>query len=193
MRQPKPWYRKWKSTWYVELNGKQHFLGQHPKELPQPKKTNGEWKPPPVILDAFYKLMAHQPENVPSSGELRVTILCDLFLEHSHKHHATETYVLAKLYLDQFCGVNGGLLAADIKPFHVNRWLDAHPKWKASRRHAALAVQRAFGWADKQGLLTPSPLRTLEVAPSNRRTRVLTLDERKEILAAIKDNDPVSY
>ncbi|MCE9567185.1 MAG: site-specific integrase [Planctomycetes bacterium] len=187
MRQPKPWYRKWKSTWYVELDGKQHFLGQHPKDSPPPKKLNGEWKPPASILDAFYKLMANKPENLPSADELRVTTLCDLFLEHSHKHHSPETYGLYKLYLDQFCGVNGRQLATGIKPFHITRWLDDHPRWKASRRHAALAVKRAFGWADKQGLLSPSPLRLLEVEPGNSRTRVLTAAERAEILAAIRD------
>ncbi len=48
-------------------------------------------------------------------------------------------------------------------------------------------MKRAFTWADKQGILSPSPLRTLEVDPSNRRTRVLTPDEQREIFAAIKD------
>ncbi|MDB5306888.1 MAG: site-specific integrase [Gemmataceae bacterium] len=187
MRQPKPWYRSAKSTWYVELDGKQHFLGQHPNDVPPPRKVHGEWKPPPAILDAFYKLMAPAPANLPAPAELVVAVLCDLFLEHSHKHHDPETYRLYKLYLDRFCGAYGRQPAAGVKPFHVTRWLDNHPTWKASRRHAALAAKRAFNWADRQGLLSPNPLRTLEVEPNNRRTRVLTPAERAEILAAIRD------
>lgn len=37
------------------------------------------------------------------------------------------------------------------------------------------------------GRLSPSPLKSLEVDPGNRRTRVLTADERTAILAAIGD------
>jgi hypothetical protein len=39
MRQPKPRYRSAKSTWYVELDGKQHFVGQHPVDIPPPTEV----------------------------------------------------------------------------------------------------------------------------------------------------------
>ena len=112
---------------------------------------------------------------------------CDLFLEHSKTNHEPETYRLYRYFLQSFCDTYGKSLAAELKPFHVTRWLDAHPKWKASRRHASLAPKRAYAWADRQGILSPSPLRSLEVEPSNRRTRVLSPEEQAEILAAIKD------
>jgi integrase len=48
-------------------------------------------------------------------------------------------------------------------------------------------VKRAFSWADQQGVLSPSPLRTLRADRVKRRTRVLTKAELAEILAAIKD------
>jgi integrase len=187
MRQSKPWFRSAKSAWYVELDGRQHFLGRHPADAPPPKKVNGEWKPPPAIRDAFYKLMAARPDRLPEAAALTVLTMSDLFLDHSHAHHDPETYRQYKLYLDWFTGAYGVLPAADLKPFHVTRWLDDHPKWKASRRHAALAVKRAFNWAERQGLLAANPLRTLQVAPNNRRTRVLTADERATILAAVPD------
>lgn len=189
MRPPKPWYRSAKSTWYVELDGKQQFLGAHPDGAAPPKKVAGVWKPPQAILDAFYKLMACRPapSAAASPRDVSVAVLCDLFLDHSKRHHSPETFDLYKLYLDRFAGVYGRQPASSVKPFHVTRWLDAHPKWKASRRHAALAVKRAYSWADKQGVLSPSPLRGLDVAPNNRRTRVLTAAERNEILAAIRD------
>jgi hypothetical protein len=150
------------------------------------KKLAGEWKPPPAILDAFYKLMVHRPESVPEGVELIVAVVCDLFLDHSKKHHCSETFDLYRLYLNQFWNVYGRQPAIAVRPFHFTKWLDGNPKWKASRRHAALAVKRAYTWADKQGVLSPNSLRGLEVEPNNCRTRIFTMKERAEILAANK-------
>ncbi len=176
MRQPEPWYRTSKGAWYVQVAGTKHRLAKGPKD--ETRK---------VAFDAFYKLMASRPENVPKPDKLTVATVCDLFLDHSKKNHEPDTYKLYRYFLQSFCNSSGRSLAVEIKPFHISRWLDDHPKWKASRRHAALAVKRAFAWVDKQGLLSPSPLRSLEVDANNRRTRVLTPAERAEILAAIRD------
>jgi hypothetical protein len=116
----------------------------------------------------------HRPENLPKAAEFLVALLCDLFLDHSRANNEPATYGLYKHFLQRFCKTYGRSPAKDIKPFHVTRWLDPHPKWKASRRHAALAVKRAFAWADRRGILSPSPLRALDVPAGNRRTRVLS-------------------
>ncbi len=176
MRPPEPWYRTSKGAWYVQIGHKQHRLAKGPKEATQK-----------AAFDAFYKLMATRPENLPPSDKITVALLCDLFLEHSKKNHSADTYTLYHYFLQAFIDAHGRLAASEVKPFHVTRWLNEHPKWKASRRHAALAPKRAFAWADKQGILSPSPLRALEVEPNNRRTRVLTREEQTEIIAAIKD------
>jgi len=131
--------------------------------------------------------MAGRPENVPKPEKITVATVCDLFFDHSQKNHQPETFKLCRYFHQSFCNNFGRTLAIQVKPFHITRWLDLHPKWKASRRHAALAVKRAFAWVDKQGLLSPSPLRSLEVEANNRRTRVLTPAERTEILGAIRD------
>lgn len=177
MRRPEPWYRTSKKAWFVQFGDKQIRLARGPKDATEKD-----------AYDAYYKLMARRPENLPKANEMAVALLCDLFLEHSNAHHETSTYKLYKHFLQSFCKSHGRLLASDIKPFHVTRWLDQHKDWKASRRHAALAIKRVFGWADKQGLLCPSPLRALDIEPANRRTRVLTVDELAEILAAVKDD-----
>ena len=176
MRRPEPWYRASKQAWFVQIGDKQIRLAKGPRA--ETKKA---------AFDAYYKLMAHQPENLPKSHEIAVALLCDLFLDHSKKHHEPATFEHYQYFLQSFCVSHGKMIAADIRPFHVTRWLDQHTDWKSARRHASLTVKRAFAWADKQGLLCPSPIRTLEVGTGNRRTRVLTADEQAEILAAIKD------
>ena len=187
MKQPKPWYRASKSAWYVEHKFKQVRLGEHPEDAPPPKKPKGGWNPPQSILDAFYKLMATDPANLPKPEKIVVALLCDLFLEHSEKHHSPECYANYKHFLQSFSDEHGRNPGAEIKPFHVTRWLDNHPSWKGSRRHAVIAVKRVFSWADQQGILTPSPIRSLKADRAKRRTRVLSKSELAEILAAIRD------
>ena len=72
MRQPKPWFRAALNAWYVEHNGKQVRLGEHPEDVAPPKKSKAGWNPPQSILDAFYKLMASDPASFPKPDRLLV-------------------------------------------------------------------------------------------------------------------------
>ena len=187
MRQPKPWFGASKNAWYVELHAKKIRLGSHSDGSPPPKKTASGWNPPPAIFDAFYKLMATDPANLPKADKLAVRLLCELFLENSHTHHAPDTYANYRHFLQSFTDAYGQLLAAQVKLFHVSRWLDDNPTWKGGRRHAIIAVRSAYSWADKEGILSPNPLRKLKAGRANRRTRILSPEELVEIIAAIRD------
>jgi integrase len=187
MRQPKPWFRTSKQAWYVEHRFKKVRLGPHPEGAPPPRKTKSGWNAPPEIMDAFYRLMATDPANLPRPEKIAVALVGDLFLDHSQKHHCPDTYTNYKHFLQSFSEAYGRGPAAELKPFHVTKWLDDHPSWKGGRRHAVIAVRRAFSWADQQGILSPNPLRTLKADRVKRRTRVLTKPELAEILAAIRD------
>ena len=102
MRRPKPWFRAALDAWYVEHNGKQVRLGEHPDGAPPPKKTKGSWNPRPAILDAFYKLMASNPANLPKPALILTAEVCDLFLSHSEKHNEKATYLWYKHFLQSF-------------------------------------------------------------------------------------------
>ncbi|HEX4607565.1 MAG TPA: site-specific integrase, partial [Urbifossiella sp.] len=143
MKQPKPWYRASKSAWYVEHHLKQVRLGEHPDGAPPPKKTKGAWNSPPTILDAFYKLMATDPANLPKPDKITAALLCDLFLEHSQKHHSPDCYGNYLHFIQSFCTAHGRTPAAEVKPYHVTRWMDDHPAWTGGRRHAVIAMKRA--------------------------------------------------
>lgn len=176
MRQPKPWFRSSKDAWYVEFNGKQRMLAKgrdHEK----------------AAWDAFYKLMATDPAKLPKAADIIVAVVCDLFLDHAAKHNDARTFAWYKSFLQDFCGRYGSVRAADVKPFHVDAWLDEHPQWKAARRHAVIAVKRAFNWADKKGVLSPNPVRAVEKPAATKRTHVLTKAERQEILDAVRDQE----
>ena len=204
MKKPYPWFRSGRG-WYVEIDEKQHFLGQHPDAAPPPQKSKKTrlWNPPPEILDAFYAKMQElkkEPDAFPSPTQpchtlpLTVAGICDRFLAHSQQHNDAGIYTWYKAYLDDFCnhkdedaGILGRLQASDLKPFHVTRWLDAHPAWKTGRGCAVRAVKRVYCWADAEGLLQPNPIKKLAREPVPSRGRTLTREQRREILDAIRD------
>src|SRR5262245_13988334 len=174
MRQPKPWFRTSKNAWYVEIDGRQVRLA---------KGAANE----PAAYEAFYRLMAGKPENLPGRDRISVAAVCDLFLDHSHRHHKPETFRWYRSYLQDFCAKYGRLPAKDLKPIHVSAWLDGHTGWKGGRRCAVIAVKRAFNWADAEGVLSPNPVKKVRKPPARRRERILSRPERDEILAAIRD------
>lgn len=107
MRTPtKPWYRASKDAWYVEFNGRQVRLA---------KGRDNE----KAARDAFYKLMASGSGKLPEADTLRVASVCDLFLNHSQKHHVPDTFRFYKGYLQDFCDLYGTLVVQDLKPMHV--------------------------------------------------------------------------
>jgi integrase len=170
----KPWYRASKDAWYVQLHGRKVRLA---------KGRDNE----KAAQQAFYKLMATGSGKLPETDTLRVATVCDLFLDYSEKHHLANTFAWYKQYLQGFCDLYGMLLVQDLKPLHVSKWLDSHPGWKGSRRCAVIAIKRAFNWAEGEGLLTINPLRKVKKPPQTFRDRVLSREERQEVMAAIGD------
>src|SRR6516162_5347517 len=188
MRPHHPWYRAATNSWYVEIGGQQQLLGKHPSHLPPPRKRkrgDPPPMPPPEIEQAYHRLLAADPASLPKASDLKVCQVCDLFLDFSQKHHTEDTYRGYKDFLQDFCELYGTLLAKDLKPLHVTRWLDAHPGWNGSRRNAVVAVKRAFNWADAEGLLQPNPIKAVKKPPQRHRDRILTPAEREEILSTI--------
>jgi integrase len=172
VREAKPWYRKSNDSWYVEVGGKQVRLAKG-------KANRAE------AVKQFHLLMAGTKPV--QADTLHVEQVCDHYLTHSEREHEPDTFTWHKRYLQKFCDRYGRMRAADLIPFHLTAWLDAHPGWKAARRRAAVVVKRAFAWAKRQGLTTANPFAEVQVQRGGRRDRVLTTDERKQILAAIKD------
>ena len=60
----------------------------------------------------------------------------------------------------------GTLLAKDLQPLHVTRWLDAHSGWKGGRRNAVVAIKRTFNGADAEGILQPNPIQAVKKPPA---------------------------
>lgn len=176
----KPFFRAFDGWWYAQIRA-----GGRRRQVKLVKgKENEEqaWK-------AFHRLLASDPSTLPAPTALKVAHVCDLFLTHSERHHDPATFGWYRKYLQSFCDTCGAVGALDVRPYHVSRWLDGHPGWQSSRRCAVTCVKRVYNWAEAEGVLPANPLRKVAKPPCARRERVLTPEERQQILAAIRDQE----
>jgi integrase len=175
MKTPRPWYRTQNDTWYVCRHGKQIPLCKGRDNKAEAERN-------------FFRLMAADGGDLPAPSILSVAQVCDLFLDWSQRHNDSRTYQWYKDFQQDFCDACGGVRALDVKPFHVTRWLDRHDGWgDGTRRCAVTAVKRAFNWAEAEGVLPTNPVKKVPKPRAKSRDRILSAEERREILSAIKD------
>ncbi len=166
---PKPWYRPTRGVWYVTLDGKQINLG--------PDKDQA--------FDRYKKLLAEPKQReVPSES---LAAIADAFLDWVQRHRSPETYGWYQYRLERFVKRFPELRAADVRPFHVQQWVDSYTLSTTSRRNYFRTVKRCLAWAAKQGYLDRNPVEGLEVPSAERREVLVSQFEFDTLLTAVKD------
>ena len=100
------------------------------------------------------------------------------------------TYRWYKDRLQNFARSVPSLTVNQLKPFHIQQWVDTHPNWSdGHRRGCIIAVQRAFRWAENLGYIEKTPIRQIEKPTAGKRERIVTEDEYSTIRAATKDEE----
>ncbi len=162
---PKPWFRKSRG-WFVTIGGKQHNLGRDKK----------------AAFQEYYRLMQRSPERQRVSGASMAAIIDD-FLEYLSKNRAPDTYRWYRDLLQKFIAFHADLRVDDIRPFHVQRWVDGYPHLsKTSRRNHMRSVKRCVKWAVTQGYLDRNPLQLLSIPTGERKEVLVTEDEYERVL-----------
>jgi len=185
---PKPFFRPKKNRWYVQLDGKHVNLGPDEAEA----------------YRRYHQIMARRGEQTPEIAPPpkppeadTVVAVIEHFLDWCQKHREALTY---QWYLERTQAfarflvpdpikpqlkVKAGLLkVSQLKPFHVQQWVDSHPEWSDShRRGSTTAVQRAFRWAEKLGHIDKSPILHIEKPQGGRREQVISVEEFAGIVA----------
>jgi hypothetical protein len=105
-RQPRPWYRKDRRAWFVTIDGVRHNLGPEKK----------------APLEKFHQMMGEPRKRIAPSGSL-VQII-DGFLKWCQQHRAADTYEWYRFRLQQFAETYPDLTVRELRPYHVQRWLD---------------------------------------------------------------------
>lgn len=172
MRFPKPWYRPSRGLWYVTLNGKQHNLG--PDEI--------------AAFTQYKELLAHPPE--PQVSFDCVAVVIDAFLDWTSKHRAARTFDWYQERLQWFVEfIPKDLTVAQLKPFHVQQWIDSKNCSDGHKRGCVTAVQRAIRWAHTMGHIDSNPIAHMEKPQAGKRDIVIRSDEFKQIIHLCYDQE----
>ncbi len=173
-RTPKPWYRKDRKSWFVTVHGQRHNLGPERK----------------AAFLLFHELMANS-ESVsqkPVKAESVASII-DAYLEWCLKHRAKRTY---DWYLERcqwfIDTIPDGLSVKQLKPYHIQQWVDAHPNWSDGHiRGCIIAIQRPMRWAEKMGLIEQNPIAHVEKPQQGSRDLLITQEIFDVILSRATD------
>jgi integrase len=169
-RPAKVWYRSDIGWWMITLGGVKTRLVQgpnddHHRQLAEEKYVE------------LRKLRRTAPEAVTS----RTADVVEAFLHHSRVHFAADTHRMNRYYCQLFAEACGQVPAREIKPYHVDRWID--PKVEAREwgrttvYNARKAAMRVFSWAAERKLLPDNPLRGMKNPKPAPRQRAITVDE----------------
>jgi len=171
-RLPKPWYWKARKAWFVTIAGTRHFLAEDKKEA--------EIK--------FHQMMANPVQQNVRRDSL--AILFDQYLVWTKRHRSESTFGWYQRYLQAFVEtIPAHLTVSQLKPFHVQKWIDADSDKSSSTRRAKIrSVKRALNWAMQQGYTSTQPLAALTMPEDGRRERLISQEEYQAILTAISDS-----
>jgi integrase/recombinase XerC len=173
---PKPWFRAARGVWYVQIGGRQINLG-------------GDRE---AAFAEYHRLMGrHRPGEGPPQDEAAPPVVNVLarFRAWVEANRSAATLRLYDERLQSFIDslVNQRLTVEQLKPHHVQEWIDAHPAWNdCTKRGRIMAVQTALTWAVRQGIIERSPLTTLRKPALGRRENPVTVADWPKILAAVR-------
>jgi integrase len=170
-RFPKPWFRKERQAWFVQMDGHQVNLG--------PDRN--------LAIKRYHELMAQpRPKKVVADG---VVSVIDAFLDWCEKHRAPDTYEWYKSRLQLFVKtIPPDLRTTALRPFHVQQWIDSYTELSSgSKRNHCRAAQRAMHWAEQQGYIDRSPIAHMEKPPAGKRDTVISKEELNVILSKTAD------
>ncbi len=177
---PKPFFRKNRNRWYVQLGGKQINLGESRE----------------AAFAEYYQLMADSqspssaaPAPTEPEQNQQVALLCDNFLEWVSQNRSPETYEWYRYRLQRFLDLYPSMTVAELKPYHVEQWVAKYKLSRTSRRNYFRAVKRCFIWALRQGYILKNPVASLEVPAGDRREQFVSKLEFAGILDFVTDEN----
>lgn len=150
---PKPWFRKSRNQWYVQIDGVQRSLG--------PDKTEA--------FREYHRMMAAPPSERPTAPkgdnplvydpDPVVIAVVDQFLVWASVNYKRSTYEWYAWRLNSFAREIPPLLrSAELRQHHITAWFGKNPEWSNTYRNTCVrAVQRAFNWAVQEGYFNASP------------------------------------
>jgi len=177
------WFRTGRG-WYVTEDGKSVPLRDEHGDHIKDKGVGDRVKK----ACARYLLQLEEAAKQPATGgDMPLTECCRVYLDHSKRHDAKNTYTIRANFLFDFCfgfsgryrGVKnpprrerihpgfGAKPVKDLIPHDVDRWLEAHSGWDGAQPTAVRSLRRALNFCCDRGLI---PEKTPPTRPAYGRT-----------------------
>jgi integrase len=167
---PKPFFKKARGCWYVEINRRQINLG--------PERD--------AAFQQYHQLMQQPTERVVSADLLAVVI--DSFLEWLHKNRAPDTYEWYRYRLQRLVLKYPDMRISSLRPFHIEQWVGDFKIGQTSRRNYFRSIKTCLRWAVNQGYIEKNPISRLEIPSAERRDVWLNQDQFGELLKYVHDD-----
>jgi len=171
-KEPKPFFRKFTQTWYLQLGGKQINLGRDKK----------------AAWDEYHDLMTSR--RALASVTVSTVQFFESYLEWVQENRAPATYDHATHYLTSFCKLIGKRKQLrHVTTDNVTKWLASHPNWSSTTQSDAIShLNRAFAWGLRKKRIRSSPIADMEDKPRRQRREVVYSTEQWDsILAHVRD------
>lgn len=171
---PKPFFKKGRGVWYVEIDRKQINLGPHKD----------------AAFAQYHKLMAEPRKRQAPSGTVLEVV--DTFLEWCQTRRAPDTYEWYRFRLQALAvwlqHHYPNIAARDLREFHIDEWLDTFNELASgSRRNYCRAIKRAMRWAKKKGRIDSNPIAEMELPSGGKRETVISEGEWENVLNVVSD------
>ena len=166
---PKPFFKKSRGLWYVEINRKQINLGADRD-----------------AAFAMYHQMMIQPRAAHLSPE-SVIVIIDTFLDWVKKNRAPDTFEWYRHRLQRFARKYPDIKVSELRPFHVEQWVDDYELAVTTRHNYFRSIKTCLKWAVKQGYIQSSPLAAMEVPSPERREVYIPPEEFEAMLAYVTE------
>lgn len=169
---PKPFFKKARKSWYVEINRKQIKLGFDKEEA----------------FQLYHQLMQQPAEEATTSPESLVGII-DAFLDWTQRNRAPDTYEWYRYRLQRFVDKYPDMRVSSLKPFHVEEWVDGYDIAQTTRRNYFRSIKRCLAWATRQGRIEKNPLEALDIPGAERRDVYISPDDFETLLTFVPDSN----
>lgn len=166
---PKPFFKKARKSWYVEINRKQIKLGSDKEEA----------------FLRYHQLMQQPAEQATASPESLVNII-DAFLDWTKRNRAPDTYEWYRYRLQRFVDKYPDMRVSSLKPFHVEEWVDGYDIAQTTRRNYFRSIKRCLAWATRQGRIEKNPLEALDIPGAERKEVYVPLHEFETLLTFVR-------
>jgi len=151
-----PWtpsirYYNSRNAYYTKFRGKQHLLAAGPKDEP-----DGPTYKAAVLR--FSQIM-HADETGRAEDNCIMSAIVSRYYFFLNREGRDGTLRLARSMLDPSIVEFGHVKVKELKPVHVDDWINKMGQWNSSTRHTAIGcLSRALYWAKEQGIITANPI-----------------------------------